>query len=160
MYELAIERLAKEYGFEHRELTLKRGQFLIWSANLLHGGDPIQEPGSTRRSQVIHYHFDGVIPWTPHFSNPQMGLYYVPPLVDIRTMEPIPPSYNFKPVQFIPQDVKNRYRIQFLSNGQTQEVSRGSNLPYFEELAQVRGQVEKATRRKLNVIAEGDQCYE
>ena len=36
--------------------TMKRGQALIWAANLLHGGDPIGDPQSTRYSQVTHHY--------------------------------------------------------------------------------------------------------
>lgn len=33
----------------------RKGDVFIWSADLLHGGSPINNPGSTRRSVVFHY---------------------------------------------------------------------------------------------------------
>lgn len=38
---------------------------MVWAANLLHGGSPVQVPGRTRRSQVTHYTFEGTRLWTP-----------------------------------------------------------------------------------------------
>ena len=45
----------EERGLERRRARLKRGQALIWAANLLHGGDPITDPNSTRRSGCARY---------------------------------------------------------------------------------------------------------
>ena len=49
----------KEYGL------IKRGQAVIWAANLLHGGDPIIDQTRTRLSQVTHYFFDDCYYVTP-----------------------------------------------------------------------------------------------
>jgi ectoine hydroxylase-related dioxygenase (phytanoyl-CoA dioxygenase family) len=50
-----IERhdLTPEYG------TIRKGQALIWAANLLHGGSPQRDKSRTRHSQVTHYYFEG-----------------------------------------------------------------------------------------------------
>jgi ectoine hydroxylase-related dioxygenase (phytanoyl-CoA dioxygenase family) len=43
----------------------KRGQALIWDANLLHGGSPQTDRSLTRHSQVTHYFFEGCSYFTP-----------------------------------------------------------------------------------------------
>ncbi|MEA2689215.1 MAG: hypothetical protein QOD51_1822, partial [Candidatus Eremiobacteraeota bacterium] len=67
-YEERIDALARENGFRRDELAIARGSFLIWSANLLHGGSPRDDRTLTRKSQVTHYYFDGSVPFTPMFS--------------------------------------------------------------------------------------------
>jgi ectoine hydroxylase-related dioxygenase (phytanoyl-CoA dioxygenase family) len=42
-------------GFQKETLLAKQGDVLIWHANLVHGGSPVQEPHRTRRSLVAHY---------------------------------------------------------------------------------------------------------
>lgn len=60
-YEDAIAKLIAENGLQPRVFEAKRGDVLIWHANLLHGGSPISRPGATRRSMVCHYFAEGVI---------------------------------------------------------------------------------------------------
>ena len=48
-----------EHGFEAQYGTIRKGQALIWSANLLHGGAPQRDRSRTRHSQVTHYYFEG-----------------------------------------------------------------------------------------------------
>ncbi|WP_066556820.1 phytanoyl-CoA dioxygenase family protein [Croceicoccus bisphenolivorans] len=62
-YEPEIQRRTE--GMERAEAHLAKGQALIWSANLLHGGNPILDPARTRHSQVTHYYFRGCRYWTP-----------------------------------------------------------------------------------------------
>jgi hypothetical protein len=51
----------------------RKGQALIWCANLLHGGSPQADPRLTRWSQVTHYYFDDCIYYTPAFSDEALG---------------------------------------------------------------------------------------
>jgi ectoine hydroxylase-related dioxygenase (phytanoyl-CoA dioxygenase family) len=60
-YEDRIEALIRERGLEKKLLLAKRGDVLIWHANLLHGGSAIQRPGATRRSMVCHYYAEDVL---------------------------------------------------------------------------------------------------
>jgi hypothetical protein len=60
-YEDKIEEIIAEKGLEKRIFEAKRGDVLIWHANLLHGGSPIAREGLTRRSMVCHYFVEGVI---------------------------------------------------------------------------------------------------
>lgn len=60
-YEDKIEEVIRENGLKKQLFLAKRGDVLIWHANLLHGGSPIASPGATRRSMVCHYFAEGVI---------------------------------------------------------------------------------------------------
>ena len=51
----------------------KKGQALIWTANLLHGGSRQTDPRLTRWSQVTHYYFEDCIWYTPAFSDEALG---------------------------------------------------------------------------------------
>ncbi len=72
-YEDAVERSVEDRVGEQLEgvalapryATLRKGQALVWSANLIHGGAPQRDPGRTRHSQVTHYFFEGFRYRTP-----------------------------------------------------------------------------------------------
>lgn len=42
-------------GLERVTFLPRRGDLMIWHANLVHGGLPVSDPGATRRSLVAHY---------------------------------------------------------------------------------------------------------
>jgi len=60
-YEDKIAAILQEHSFEKRYFTAEKGDVLIWHANLLHGGSPIQRKGSSRKSMVAHYFCKDVI---------------------------------------------------------------------------------------------------
>jgi len=60
-YEDKIAGLIAEHKLEKKLFFANRGDVLIWHANLLHGGAPIQTPGATRRSMVCHYYAEDVL---------------------------------------------------------------------------------------------------
>jgi hypothetical protein len=60
----ADEEGAKRYGayiegvaanYTRKEFLAKKGQVLLWHGMLIHGGAPVADPESTRRSMVVHY---------------------------------------------------------------------------------------------------------
>lgn len=51
----ALRRQLKAEGFRPHRARLKKGEALIWHANLAHGGSPIRDRSRTRWSQVTHY---------------------------------------------------------------------------------------------------------
>ena len=65
LYEAYTERLVKEKNLQPERAILKKGQALIWSANLLHGGGTHVDKTRTRMSQVTHYYFDGCQYYSP-----------------------------------------------------------------------------------------------
>jgi hypothetical protein len=63
-----VERLARqlaEAAAPARQALLKRGQAVVWTANLAHGGAPVSSPDATRRSLVVHYYFEDCSYFTP-----------------------------------------------------------------------------------------------
>ncbi len=60
-YEDYVASLIEKHGLLRKLHFARRGDVLIWHANLLHGGSPITRPGATRRSIVCHYFAEGVL---------------------------------------------------------------------------------------------------
>ena len=59
LYEAYIERMVQESKLEPTYGVIKKGQALVWAANLLHGGSSHRDKSRTRHSQVTHYYFEG-----------------------------------------------------------------------------------------------------
>lgn len=55
-YEDKIAEVVKESGLKKEVFTAKKGDLFIWHANLLHGGEPLIDKNSTRKSMVFHYY--------------------------------------------------------------------------------------------------------
>ncbi|HEY1040152.1 MAG TPA: phytanoyl-CoA dioxygenase family protein [Bacteroidia bacterium] len=60
-YEDKIAEVARGSKIQKQIFSAKKGDILIWHANLLHGGEPITDSSSTRKSMVIHYFAKDVI---------------------------------------------------------------------------------------------------
>lgn len=60
-YEDKIAEVIAANNLERKLFLPRRGDVLIWHANLLHAGSPITRPGATRRSMVCHYYAEDVI---------------------------------------------------------------------------------------------------
>ena len=76
VYEEYIKNIIKYKKLKTKELHIKKGQVIIWAANLLHGGIKMKSYKLTRKSQVIHFHFaSNKINYNPGFSDPKKGLY-------------------------------------------------------------------------------------
>ena len=72
-YGPAWQALREVYGVKEEIFLARKGQALIWCANLLHGGIYQSDPRLTRWSQVTHYYFDDCIYYTPAFSDEALG---------------------------------------------------------------------------------------
>ncbi len=72
-YGPAWRALRDAHGAQEEVFLARKGQALIWSANLLHGGSRQNDPRLTRWSQVTHYYFDDCIYYTPAFSDETLG---------------------------------------------------------------------------------------
>jgi len=83
-----------ETAFEERQFTARRGQALVWAANLWHGGKPIRDEGATRHSQVTHYFFENCVYFAPQNSHVAIGRYRLRDVTDITTGEVVPHRYN------------------------------------------------------------------
>tara|TARA_Y200000002_G_scaffold182699_1_gene150754 strand:- start:21436 stop:22368 length:933 start_codon:yes stop_codon:yes gene_type:complete len=75
-YEHFIKELIKVKGGKDKIIELKKGEAIIWAANLLHGGIEIKDQTRTRHSQVNHYFYkDCKKYYHPMFSQPLEGIY-------------------------------------------------------------------------------------
>ena len=92
-FEAAWRALVQNCGKEQEVFLAKKGQALIWAANLLHGGSPQQDPRRTRWSQVTHYYFENCTFYTPAFSDEPLGALDLRTITDVRTGEVRPNLY-------------------------------------------------------------------
>jgi ectoine hydroxylase len=71
-YEDRIEELIREKGLDRQVFFAKKGDILIWHANLIHGGLPVKDPSRTRKSMVIHYFARDVIKYHEITERPSL----------------------------------------------------------------------------------------
>lgn len=71
----------------------RKGQALIWTANLLHGGSKQIDRTQTRWSQVTHYYFADCMYYTPAFSDEAIGQLDLRTITNISTGEIEPNRY-------------------------------------------------------------------
>jgi hypothetical protein len=79
----AWDAMIAEYQLPLETFLARKGQALIWCANLLHGGSPQTDPTRTRWSQVTHYFFEECIYYAPAFSDEPLGRLAVRDVIDI-----------------------------------------------------------------------------
>jgi ectoine hydroxylase-related dioxygenase (phytanoyl-CoA dioxygenase family) len=99
-YEDYVRAVITSRRLEQKRLTCKKGTALIWASNLLHGGCPILQPGTTRLSQVTHYYFERCLYYTPILSNSVLGEYCLKDLLDLRTGKPLKHTINGEELDF------------------------------------------------------------
>lgn len=58
-YEKRLGEFLQMTRLEPAQALVKRGQAVIWAANLVHGGSAVKDRSRTRLSQVSHYFFEG-----------------------------------------------------------------------------------------------------
>jgi len=87
MYEAYLEQLVQEKQMQPAYGLMKKGQALIWAANLLHGGSKQINKTLTRQSQVTHYYFQGAKPWRPGHSKTTRS-YFTPEWIPYPSSEP------------------------------------------------------------------------
>jgi hypothetical protein len=105
MYEQMWRELLAASGVQPEYFYAKKGQALIWAANLLHGGALQRDPGRTRWSQVTHYFFEDCAYYTPMMSDPFYGNIAFRKPMNILTGEAMVQRYVGLP---IPNGVLNR----------------------------------------------------
>jgi len=71
-YEDVLEELVEKNGYEKKVFLAKKGDVLIWHANLVHGGMPIVNDLLTRKSMVIHYYAKDVIKYHEITERPSL----------------------------------------------------------------------------------------
>ncbi|MEZ5489515.1 MAG: phytanoyl-CoA dioxygenase family protein [Gammaproteobacteria bacterium] len=68
-YERAVQQVIEEQNLQPEYGCIRKGEALIWHANLLHGGAPRKDLARSRHSQVTHYYFEGCRYYTPMLSS-------------------------------------------------------------------------------------------
>jgi hypothetical protein len=101
-YEKAWRALVEATGAQPEVFCARKGQALIWAANLLHGGSRQNDPARTRWSQVTHYYFDDCTYYTPAFSDPLAGNLDLRRITDISTGKVMPNIYVDRPISEVP----------------------------------------------------------
>lgn len=93
MYEPLWRQLVEHYEIAPEYFTAKKGQALIWSANLLHGGSKQIDESKTRWSQVTHYYFENCSYYSPLSSDPFYGTINFKHVTNIMTGKPTKNMY-------------------------------------------------------------------
>lgn len=79
VYEDFLVELIKAKGASEKIVKMKKGQALIWAANMLHGGcnvEGVTDFNKTRLTQANHYFFKGCTKhYHPMFSRPLENIY-------------------------------------------------------------------------------------
>lgn len=97
-YERLWRELVAASGFGEERFAARKGQALIWAANLLHGGSLQTDLTKTRWSQVSHYYFADCIYYTPAFSDEPLGRLDTRTIVNIATGEVEPNRHLGQPL--------------------------------------------------------------
>jgi hypothetical protein len=113
-YERAWEAIVEALDLRPLEFHARKGQALIWAANLLHGGAAQTDKSRTRYSQVTHYYFEGCCYYTPSLSVPFLGATYFRDIVDINTGQKVPNTLNATqvPRAHIEYSVPKRHQVR------------------------------------------------
>ncbi|VXC66111.1 phytanoyl-CoA dioxygenase family protein [Massilia sp. 9I] len=90
IYEAMWRELVEAHGVQPEYFHAKKGQALIWAANLMHGGTVQRDPARTRWSQVTHYFFEDCAYYTPMMSDPFYGSIAFRTLTSIASGGPVP----------------------------------------------------------------------
>lgn len=98
-YEDAMQRFIEEHHLQKKVLHVKKGQVVIWAANVLHGGEPIQNFDRTRWSQVTHYVFENCLAYSPRRSDLSRGKVFPRLITDVGTGKIVPPMIDGKIVK-------------------------------------------------------------
>ena len=84
------DALARKQGLKREIFRAAKGQALIWTSNLLHGGSMQLDSNGTRWSQVTHYFFEGCAYTTPVANDTFQGRITYRDVTDIRTGKHVP----------------------------------------------------------------------
>jgi len=85
--------LVETHRAKPERFLAKKGQALIWAANLMHGGTRQLDNQRTRWSQVTHYFFENCAYYTPMLSDPFYGKIDFRALTNIVTGATMPQRY-------------------------------------------------------------------
>ena len=90
--------------------VIPKGWALVWAANLAHGGSPIEAPGATRRSLVVHNYFADCLYYTPMHSDEEAGRLHLRLPPNLRTGWSRWPTRNGRPVRLSRDLIREAWR--------------------------------------------------
>jgi len=93
LYHQVWEALVEKTHLAPEYFSPRKGDALIWAANLLHGGSCQRNPNATRWSQVTHYFFENCCYVTPMASDMFVGKLQLRRLVNIADGKQVPNVY-------------------------------------------------------------------
>ena len=138
VYEEFLQSLIEDNGLKKVELYVKKGQALIWAANLLHGGSKVLDKNRTRYSQVTHYYFSDCMYYIPLLSDPFISRIHFKEVKNIITEEVVNHIYNGEKIKINPEE----YEIERL---------KYKLLQFEEELVKLRS-IAMESQGELNVL--------
>ncbi|MCL2928910.1 MAG: phytanoyl-CoA dioxygenase family protein [Trichodesmium sp. St16_bin4-tuft] len=138
VYEEFLQSLIEYNCLKKVELYVKKGQALIWAANLLHGGSPVLDKNRTRYSQVTHYYFSDCMYYIPLLSDPFLCRVHFKEVKNIITGEVVNHVYNKDKIEINPEE----YEIEKL---------KYQLLQFEEELVKLRP-IAMKSQDELNVL--------
>jgi hypothetical protein len=101
-------------GLQRRTATPRKGEALVWAANLAHGGAPISDPASTRRSLVTHFFFKDCLYYTPMVSDVEEGRLDVRLPLNVDRFSVEWPKLNGRPARVAPKHlIDSGWRLLF-----------------------------------------------
>lgn len=95
------QAMVSEHKIEPEYFHAKKGEALIWSSNLLHGGSAHKDPMKTRWSQVTHYYFEDCTYYVPRMSDRTVGNIHLKKPVNVATGKPVAHQYLGSPLKDI-----------------------------------------------------------
>jgi len=149
IYEEFLQSLIEAKGLKKHTLSVKKGQALIWAANLLHGGEAILDPKRSRHSQVTHYYFADCMYHTPLLSDPFLHRIHFKKVRNIITGEILPHIYNGEKIEVHPEEYETERLQYLLLQAETElEQVRPKLLESQDEISRLKPQL-KAVEEEL-----------
>lgn len=84
-YQKVWDAMISATGVQPEIFEARKGQALIWCANLLHGGSLQTNRQRSRWTQVTHYFFDECVYYTPAYSDEPLGRLALREVLDVTT---------------------------------------------------------------------------
>ncbi|WP_287521680.1 phytanoyl-CoA dioxygenase family protein [Okeania sp. SIO2C2] len=143
IYEEFLQSLIEHNGLKKVELYVKKGQALIWAANLLHGGSPVIDKKRTRYSQVTHYYFSDCMYYIPLLSDPFLHRIHLKEVINIMTGKVVDHIYNGEKIEVNPEQYEvERLKYQLLQFQEELEKLRPMAMQFQDELTVLKPQLQ------------------
>jgi ectoine hydroxylase-related dioxygenase (phytanoyl-CoA dioxygenase family) len=113
IYTQYMRDLLEREGFEPAYGTVRKGQAVVWSPNLIHGGSPQTDRSRTRHSQVSHYFFEGCRVYTPLQTDGDHVYWHYPEWIQ----DPVPQYGNQLLHDTISEHAPKGAKVLIASNG-------------------------------------------